>query len=85
MEVISPMAAIEDPRFDTWYRDSYPRVWAALLGEVRNASEAREATDEAFLRAWERWDQVCTLVDPLPRRGEQATERLSHGACCAPE
>ena len=79
--------------FESWYRAERPRVMAtcaALCGDVDAASEA---TDEAFVRALERWSSVVAMASPggwvqvvalnhlrrgLRRRGEE--RRLLKGS-----
>ncbi|MGF7120677.1 RNA polymerase sigma factor [Rhodococcus sp. BE178] len=53
----------DEARFTELYRQLYRRVWAYA---ARRAPDqiAQEATDEAFLIAWKKLDQLPT--DPLP-------------------
>ena len=50
--------------FDTWYGDERPRVVASITAITGRASLASEATDEAFARAFERWQRVCAMASP---------------------
>lgn len=52
------------PDFGTWYRDQHPRVLAALTVASGSADIAAEATDEAFVRAYERWERVRRMDSP---------------------
>lgn len=51
-------------QFDTWYREEYPRVLAALTVVIGNGDVAADATAEAFVRAYERWDRVSRMLSP---------------------
>jgi RNA polymerase sigma-70 factor (ECF subfamily) len=63
---------IGDPRrvdvyagsFEDWYRREHPRLLASLTVVTRDPETAREATDEAFTRALERWDRVSRMASP---------------------
>ena len=50
--------------FDVWYFSQHRRVLAACLALAGNAEVAREATDEAFARALERWGRVSAMASP---------------------
>ncbi len=50
--------------FESWYQREHPRVLAALTVAAGEADVAREATDEAFVRAYERWDSVGEMDSP---------------------
>ena len=41
--------------FEVWYRREHPRVLATCAALSGDAAAAAEATDEAFVRALERW------------------------------
>lgn len=47
--------------FEAWYRASHRQVLAALIAAAGNVELGREATDEAFTRALERWDRVQSM------------------------
>ena len=53
-----------DLDFDPWYRCEHPRVAAALTAITGHPDVAAEATDEAFVRAYERWERVSLLDSP---------------------
>lgn len=71
----------ESPEFEEWYLADYGRVLAALVAVAAGVELGREATDEAFTRALERWDRVRLMDAPtgwvytvgvnLLRRGHQ--------------
>lgn len=50
--------------FTAWYEDEHPGLVTALLLVAGDADAAREATDEAFARAWLHWDRVATMDSP---------------------
>jgi RNA polymerase sigma-70 factor (ECF subfamily) len=50
--------------FDDWYRVTHPRLLASMLLLTGSLDEAREVTDEAFARAYERWDRVGAMDAP---------------------
>lgn len=54
----------EPPDFDAWYEEQHPLVLAALTVASGLPDVAAEATDEAFVRAYERWDRVRRMASP---------------------
>lgn len=50
--------------FELWYEIQRPRVLAACMALACDLDTAREATDEAFTRALERWPTVAAMVSP---------------------
>jgi RNA polymerase sigma-70 factor (ECF subfamily) len=53
-----------DHDFERWYRREHGRVLTALAVASGDSEIAREATDEAFVRAYERWDRVRRMDSP---------------------
>lgn len=53
-----------DQDFERWYRQEHHRVLTALAVAGGDVEIAREATDEAFVRAYERWSRVRTMESP---------------------
>lgn len=51
--------------FDEFYRASAPRVVHVVYASTGDLELARDSTQEAFARAWQRWDQVSTADEPL--------------------
>lgn len=51
--------------YDSWYRTEYPRVLAAVT-VVCGASSSRveDATTDAFVKAFERWERVSEMDSP---------------------
>ena len=50
--------------FDDWYRQQRPKVVAAIAAITGHPSIAPECADEAFTRAYERWDRVAVMDAP---------------------
>ena len=50
--------------FDNWYRVEHPRLLASMALISGSLDEAREATDEALARAYERWPRVSAMDSP---------------------
>ncbi len=50
--------------FADWYAAERPRVLAALTALSGRSDAAAEATDEAFARAYARWDRVARMDAP---------------------
>ena len=49
----------KDDEFSAWYGATYPKVLASVtLATSANQARAEDAANEAFLRAYERWDDV---------------------------
>lgn len=56
---------VNDLAFEAWYRGTYGRVLGALIAASGGDEHlAREAADEAFLRAFERWRRVARMGSP---------------------
>ena len=54
----------DTPDFSAWYREQHPLVLAALTVASGRADVAADATDEAFVRAYERWERVRRMASP---------------------
>jgi len=50
--------------FERWYSRERPRVYASVLVLCGDPDAARDATDEAFVRALERWRRVSQMASP---------------------
>lgn len=48
--------------FELWYRAEHARLITVLASVTGNREIACEATDEAFVRAYERWDRVEAMA-----------------------
>jgi RNA polymerase sigma factor (sigma-70 family) len=55
-----------DPRrdFETFYRESYANIARALTVTLGNLDLAQEATDEAMVRAYVRWEKIRSYDNP---------------------
>ena len=47
--------------FEDFYRLEHARVLASMTAVAGSLDLARDATDEAFARAWDRWDRVSDM------------------------
>lgn len=54
----------EARQFEEFYRTSYQRVARALVITLRDPDLAAEATDEAMVRAYLRWDKLRSYDSP---------------------
>lgn len=54
----------EGLEFEPWYRTTHASVVASLVLVTGDLDAAREAGDEAFVRAFERWDRVSQMASP---------------------
>lgn len=50
--------------FDEFYLGTVRRVTAHVIALLGDASEAEDAVQEAYARAWQRWDSVSKAEDP---------------------
>lgn len=50
--------------FEIFYADRWDEVYRTLAVTLRNPELAREATDEAMVRAYARWGKVTRLLNP---------------------
>jgi RNA polymerase sigma-70 factor (ECF subfamily) len=55
---------VDGDGFEAWYRREHPRLISALAIAAGNVGVAAEAADEAFTRAFERWDRVRAMKSP---------------------
>jgi len=51
-------------RFDEFFEDEHERLFKALYFVTGNRQDAEELMQDAFLRLWERWDQIGAISDP---------------------
>jgi RNA polymerase sigma factor (sigma-70 family) len=51
-------------RFDTFFQEQHERLFKALYFVTGNRHDAEELMQDAFLRLWERWDQIGSIEDP---------------------
>lgn len=50
--------------FETWYANEHPRLLATLILLTGDGDAARDATDEAFTRAYQHWRKVSAMESP---------------------
>jgi RNA polymerase sigma-70 factor, ECF subfamily len=50
--------------FEGFFLAHHPDVFACFRLLARDASEAEEISQEAFLRVWQRWDRVAAMERP---------------------
>ncbi len=51
-------------RFDTFFAEEHERLFKALYFVTGNRHDAEELMQDAFLRLWERWDDISAIADP---------------------
>ena len=51
-------------RFDTFFEEEHERLFKALYFVTGNRHDAEELMQDAFLRLWERWDELDRISDP---------------------
>ena len=64
IEITVVPTAIADHSFDRFYRVHRDRIAKALAFSLGDVDLAAEATDEAFVRAYERWGRVSQMASP---------------------
>jgi DNA-directed RNA polymerase specialized sigma24 family protein len=64
VEITVVAAEATDHTFDRFYRTHRPRIAKGLSFALGDIDLAAEATDEAFVRAYERWGKVSGLDRP---------------------
>lgn len=55
---------MDELTFETWYLREHPRVVSAVAAITGRPTLAGEAADEAFTRAYERWERVRAMDSP---------------------
>ena len=51
-------------RFDEFVEDEHERLYKALYFVTGSREDAEDLSQEAFLKLWERWDQIDRIDDP---------------------
>jgi len=53
-----------DTSFESFFEAQQATLYRRLCLLTGNGTEAEELMQDAFLKLWERWDRVATMVDP---------------------
>jgi RNA polymerase sigma factor (sigma-70 family) len=59
-----PAAAPTGVDFEGFFQREHERLYRALWLVTRNRHEAEEIMQDAFLKMWERWDELGSIADP---------------------
>jgi RNA polymerase sigma factor (sigma-70 family) len=51
-------------RFDEFFEDEHEHLFKALYFVTGSRHDAEELMQDAFLRLWERWDEIARMDDP---------------------
>jgi RNA polymerase sigma-70 factor (ECF subfamily) len=51
-------------RFDTFFEEEHERLFKALYFVTGDRQDAEDLMQDAFLRLWERWDDIGKIEDP---------------------
>jgi RNA polymerase sigma factor (sigma-70 family) len=63
--VMFPVERVEArARFDEFFEDEHERLFKALYFVTGNRQDAEELMQDAFMKLWERWDQIDRIADP---------------------
>jgi RNA polymerase sigma-70 factor (ECF subfamily) len=57
-------AVADTEEFDTFYRDTRQRLFTMVYALSGDVGEAQDVTQDAYARAWQRWDRVSGYGDP---------------------
>ena len=50
--------------FDEFYASTFRRTVGQIYAMTGNLTESEDSVQEAFARAWQRWDHVCGYAEP---------------------
>src|SRR3546814_14785837 len=67
--------------FESWYRREHPRLLASIVLVSGQPDLAREAVDEALVRALERWDRVSAMASPGGRSADRRVGNTCVRSC----
>jgi len=54
----------KEASFEVWYQEHHSHLLAAMVVAAGSVDVARDVTDEAFARAFERWSRVYKMASP---------------------
>ena len=60
-----PGAPLAPLSFEELFLDVHDRLYRALYFITGSSADAEELMQDAFLKVWERWDQVGAMNDPV--------------------
>jgi RNA polymerase sigma-70 factor (ECF subfamily) len=63
-EGVGSESGVDLEGFEVWYRREHPRLVGALMWLGGDATDVRDAVDEACARALERWNRVGAMESP---------------------
>jgi RNA polymerase sigma-70 factor, ECF subfamily len=66
----------DEVAFDAFFADAWGRLQSQAYVLTGNKETAQDLTQEAFLRAWKRWDKVAVFDSP-----EAWTRKVLHRLC----
>jgi RNA polymerase sigma-70 factor (ECF subfamily) len=52
-------------RFDDFFEEEHERLYKALYFVTGNRHDAEELMQDAFLKLWERWEEIHRISDPV--------------------
>jgi RNA polymerase sigma-70 factor, ECF subfamily len=58
-------APMEPRSFEALFLDHHDRLYRALYFITGSRADAEELMQDAFLKLWERWDEIGTIEDPV--------------------
>ncbi len=73
--------------FERWYRSIYPRMYAAIVVVAANPDDARDAVQDALVKALEDWERVGAMDSPeawlysVARNKARRTQRRRNMLC----
>jgi len=60
-----PVERVEpSTRFDEFFEDEHERLFKALYFVTGSRQDAEELMQDAFMKLWERWDEIGRISDP---------------------
>jgi DNA-directed RNA polymerase specialized sigma24 family protein len=69
------------PRFEESFDDEHERLFKALYFVTGSRQDAEEIMQDAFMKLWERWDQIGRISDPTGYLFRVGTRPARHTSC----